>query len=173
MLYGCYRNGQVKINPKEFIDLCRNWIDPDTAATISGLENREPEYLVNLGIYPADIVIPDYDPIYERINISKWEFNKIEMRLKRIDTKEDLSVFDVKLERIGTVKAQCHNLILAVINQYHQLDVALGIMPDLGYTDWIASMIEESNRCEDAYSSSTTIAEIKLVVPNFPAYVAP
>lgn len=83
---------------------------------------------------------------------------------------EDRPLEDVREEMIEDVREECSRLIFSVINIYHQVDVALGIIPDLGYTTWIAAMITESNRCEDLYAAADKIADMRAVTWNFPTY---
>ena len=117
----------------------------------------------------SEIMIPDIDPIYESVVSGEWlqDDNGV---FSRTDIKTDRAISDIRADLLSMVRAECRSSIYGVIAAEHQLDIAIGIIPDSGYTEWIAGMISESNRCEDLYDAAETINDIKAVIWNFPAY---
>jgi hypothetical protein len=89
--WGCYRNDTIIIQPMNFFELCRTFVDPDTGNSFSGLEISPPENLALMGIYPGEIITPEYNPLFENIVYNQWEFDSVEMKFKRTDSTEFLS----------------------------------------------------------------------------------
>lgn len=162
------RNGII-IMPPQVIP--KTWTDPDTEGIQwSNFDNTSIEALDALGRKDVVDEPPNYDPIYESRAAGEWYFDDVADVVTRNYTVEDRPIEDVRAERLAAVRAECKSGLLAVISIEHQMDIALGIDPDIGYTNWIAAMRIESNRCEDLYITAVTMADIKAIVWNFPAY---
>ncbi|MBU0598732.1 hypothetical protein KKF61_07170 [Patescibacteria group bacterium] len=81
---------------------------------------------------------------------------------------------EVKIKRQNEIKAETKAYILSIYPLEKQVSASLGIYPASYVTpmsSFIASCIEEENRCFDAVEAATTIAEIDAVIPVFPAVV--
>ncbi len=117
----------------------------------------------------SNIVIPEIDPLYEIVIFGEWVFDETGT-LSRFDTRAFRPLVDIKSDLLTQFRHQCRSLILDEISIEHQLDVALGVIPDNGYSDWIADMIIESNRCEDLCDDAETVDTLKLIVCSFPVY---
>jgi len=117
----------------------------------------------------SEIIIPDIDPIYESVVSGEWlqDDNGV---FSRTDIKTDRAISDIRTDLLANIRNQCKASIVSIISIEHQIDLAIGLIPDLGYSDWISTMISESNRCEDLYDAADTINELKLVVCSFPEY---
>lgn len=146
------------------------WTDPDTGTQWSNFHRMSDQDLDALGRKDVVDNPTAYDPTYESRTTGEWYFDDISDVVTRNYTVEDRPIEDVRAERLEAVRAECKAGILAVIAIEHQMDVALGIDPDLGFTDFIAAMRIESNRCEDLYAAAGSINDIKAVVWNFPEY---
>jgi hypothetical protein len=170
MLYGCYRHGDIIYLPRVLDSF---WEDPETHQTYFNFNLLSPEQLEALGVFPSLETIPEYDPIFEGLELGTWSFNTDTLTFERTDLKVDRPVEVVKEDRILTIKTQCRTLILEAIDIYQQIDILWGQQPDAGYSDWIASMRAECNRCEDEYKDASSIEELKKVSPSFPEYKTP
>jgi len=149
------------------------WRDPATGISESCFRNWTwPEMYVAGWREAVDAPLP-YDPIYEQSAVGAWYYDDGSDTIIRDYSITDRPIEEVRAERLAAVRAECRARIESVISVYHQLDVAMGIIPDLGYTSWITSMITESNRCEDLYVAAINMNDLKAVIWGFPAYVAP
>lgn len=146
------------------------WADPETGARYGNFANLPMDEMVALGWRQVVDSPPEFDPRYEKLSAGPWEYDAEQDHVTRSYTATDRPVEDVRAERLAAVRAECNRLILSVISLEHQMDIALGIDPDLGYTDWIAAMRQESNRCEDLYMAAVDMTGMKAVVWAFPEY---
>ncbi len=77
----------------------------------------------------------------------------------------------LRAEFLATIRAAAQGWIVSVYPLWHQANVAMGIYPsDVSQAakDWIASVIAESNRCEDLAYAATGHADIIAITPNWP-----
>lgn len=86
-------------------------------------------------------------------------------------TKQDYSAEEVSALRKQQINSDCQRLILSRFSLIHQIDVAHGLYPDNGMKQWIADMIEESNKAHDLINTLGTIEEITAVNPEWPEYM--
>jgi len=161
------RNNIIIMGPQACPD---TWTDPDSGIQWSNFKNMP---LVDMDALGRKDVIDNplnYDPLYEQFSVSDWRYDAGLDVVTRDHTITDRPIEEVRAERLEAVRLECKDRIMAVISLEHQMDIALGIDPDLGYSDWIADMRAESNRCEDLYAAAATMDDIKAVAWNFPAY---
>ena len=146
------------------------WTDPDTGENYSKFAGMSVAKMISLGWRQVVDIPPEYDNRYDTRTAGEWYYDASQDVVTRNYTIADRPFEDVRAERLAAVRAECRAIILAVIDEHHQLDVALGIIPDRGYRDFIAAMIQESNTCEDLYAAASTMAQMQAVTWNFPPY---
>jgi hypothetical protein len=147
------------------------WTDPETGVSYSNFAALPVAEMLALGWRKVVDSLPEYDAVYETCTPSDWYHDGAYDVVTRDYTVADRPIEDVRSERLAAVRAECKAGILSVISMEHQMDVALGIDPDLGYTNFIAAMRSESNRCEDLFVAAVALADLKAVVWNFPKYI--
>ena len=77
----------------------------------------------------------------------------------------------LRAEFMATIRTAAQEWIVSVYPLWHQANVAMGIYPaEVGQAakDWIASVIAESNRCEDLAYAAEGHAGIVAITPNWP-----
>ena len=161
-------NGVIRVYNKP----PKSWVDPVTGTPYTGFDNNDLAFYLALGFKEViEDPEPEYDPIYEIMIENRWDYDPLNDQVYRKYTITDRSLYDVQEDRYNAVREECRGLILEVINEDQQRNLAMGILPDIGYTTWIADMRIESNRCEELYIEATTINDVKAVVWNFPEFV--
>ena len=146
------------------------WTDPDTGVSYSNYAALPVADMIADGWRQVTDDPPAYDPVYETRTPGDWYYDAGQDVVTRNYTVADRPLEEVRAERLAAVRLECRTRITTVIDIHHQLDVALGLIPNLGYSTWIAAMITESNRCEDIYDAAATMADMRAVVWNFPVY---
>jgi hypothetical protein len=130
--------------------------------------------------YPAarreqgEIVVPwgitEIDVVSEMGGIAGKQFRYLEARIP--DTHQDLGdIAVVKSAILAAIKKQAGDRINSRYPWWVQSNVANGIYPvDVGDTmrDAIASIITESNRCEDLVAASVTPQAAQSIIPSWP-----
>lgn len=77
-----------------------------------------------------------------------------------------------KVKRLIEIRSAAAAVILNKYPVWYQTNVATGIYPEAigdAMKAGIASVIAESNRCEDLVDAATSEAEVSAVTPNWPA----